>query len=696
MNFEILYTTFLQNIPLPHFILEAEMNPKTLFKKHLLKGITLLLLICPYYMHAQLIKGGSDKGFTEKDANTFEEGEYWFELGNFKEALKNYDKLIGKFPNDEVLNYRVGVCRLQFSDQWEGALTCLLKVTNPKMQKNEYPFFLGRAYHLNLKFDEAIAEFNKYLADKKADKQLKVEAAQYLQNCEAGKKLMQSPVEVRITNLGAPVNTAASEYVPLISADEMSLAFTYRGELSIGGKQPIYDKKASEGVYFEDIMMSVKDSAGNWAPPKMLSDNINTSGNDACVALSQDANTLIMFRSIPGDIGTLYSTRFRDTTWSDPELVRGEINSPSWEGSMTVSPNGKIAYFASERPGGKGGRDIWRAHLMPDSTWGRITNAGDSLNTIYDDDAPFYHPSGEYLIIASRGHNSMGGFDIFRCDRINDTTWTKAKNIGYPINTPGEDIYYSLTSDGKKGYYSSGKAGGFGLQDIYVVEPGLPGAVINMLQVAGNITLNDKPVQADVSFNIGESGYNYINRYSNALTGRYVAALPVGENFTIIYKLKDLDPQTRSISSKDIKGFVETNIDIQFYTADYLAEMKRKKDSIEGLANAKGDKVHGDLLEEYGDAKADGLTYRVQIGAYNLAQNFNYTSVMKLSKVEKIKLDDNITRFVMGKFDSYNEAKAFREKVVAAGITDAFVTAIYKGKRVYIRELVEIGVFDND
>lgn len=657
----------------------------------------LLFFAASPVLRAQLIKGGSDKAFSERDANTFEEGEYWFELGNFKEALKNYEKLTGKFPDDELLNYRVGVCKLYFNDQWENALSCLLRVKSPKMIRNEYPFYLGRAFHLNLRFDEAIAEFNKFLADKKADKKMKEEAQTYIRNCEAGKTLLANPIEVSITNIGEPVNTTGSEYVPLISADESTIAFTYRGELSLGGKQAVFgDKSASEGVYFEDIMMSEKDSAGKWKSPRMLDETINTKNNDACVALSQDALTLYMFRSVPGDIGTLYTTRFRDTSWTKPELIPGQINSPAWEGSITVSPNGRIAYFASERPGGKGGRDIWLAHLMPDSTWGRITNAGDSINTMFDDDAPFFHPSGQYLIIASRGHNSMGGYDIFRCDRINDTTWTKARNIGYPINTPGDDIYYSLTSDGKKGYYSSGKSGGFGLQDIYLVEPGLPGAPINMLQVAGLITLNDKPVQADVSIKFSATGYTYLNRYSNAVTGKYIAALPVEEDFTIEYKLKGLDPQTRTISSKEINGFVETGIDIQFYTAAYLAEMKRKKDSLESLANAKSDKTHGDLLEEYGDARAEGLTYRVQIGAYNLAQNFNYTSVMKLSKVEKIKLDDNVTRFVMGKFDSYNEAKAFREKVVAAGITDAFVTAIYKGKRVYIRELVEIGVFEKD
>lgn len=634
-------------------------------------------------------------GKSDKDQSIFEEGEYWYEQQNYNAAYTEYSKLIEKYPTEPILNYRMGVCEIFFPHKWADALTHLQNVPYEKFKKTEFPFYLACAYHVNLKFDEAINEFNTFIKSKYGTKDMKEEAKIYIKNCEVGKKLVANPVDVNINNVGEPINTAYSEYVPIISADQSTMVFTYRGEKSIGGKQFVVGKKnANAGEYFEDIFMTQKDSAGKWKEPMILNTNINTLGNDACVSLSHDANTLIMFRSIPGDLGTLYTTNMHGTEWEDPILIPGDVNSKSWEGSITISPDGKTAYFASERPGGKGGRDIYRASLLADGTWGRIVNAGDSINTIYDDDAPYYHPSGQFLLICSRGHESMGGFDIFRCDKINDTTWSKPINIGYPINTPGEDIYYSLTADGKFGYYSSGKAGGYGMQDIYIVEPGLPGVKIKLLQVNGTITLNERPTEGTIEISYANGKSSFTKLYSKSTDGKYLAELPVGYDYQLTYKLNDLEPQIRNISSKDVEEFLESTIDVQFYTPAYTERLKRQKDSLDALAKKKDEiTTTTDVVKEYADAKAEGLEFRVQIGAYNLPQNFNYSSVMRMNKVEKIKLDDNITRFVMGKFDTYNEAAKLRDQIIAAGITDAFITAIYKGKRVYIVDLVQQGIF---
>jgi WD40-like Beta Propeller Repeat len=652
------------------------------------------------YVNAQIISNDKGLNSNKADQAIFEEGEYWFEIQNYKAAYTEYHKLIERYPNEEILNYRIGVCELFFNDKWEKALLHLQALPYDKYKKTDYTFYLACAYHYNLLFDNAIMEFNNFLGSKKGTKAMKDEARFYIKNCENGKDLKSKPVDIKITNVGDPINSPSSEYVPLISANEQVMVFTYRGEHSIGGKQFVPGKKnANEGEYYEDIMFTQKDSSGHWEVPVLLNTNINTLGNDACVSLSHDGQKLTMFRSVMGDLGTLFETKLNGKDWEDPIIIPGNVNTKSWEGSITYSPNGKTAYFASERPGGKGGRDIYRASLLPDGTWGNIVNAGDSINTTQDDDAPFYHPSGQYLIICSRGHKSMGGFDIFLCERINDTTWTKPKNLGYPINTPGEDIYYSISADGKKGYYSSGKAGGYGQQDIYVVEPGLPGIKIKLLQISGTITLNDRPIDADLEINFTNTGNNYAVQRSNSATGKYLAELPAGNDFSLKYKLPGMEPQLRAISSKDLNEFLETTIDVQFYSEDYLTKIKRQKDSLENLTKpvvvteVKKDTAKVSFNDQYANSKAEGLVFRVQIGAYNLPQNFNYSTVMKMNKVEKLKLDDNVTRFVMGKFDTYGEAKVFRDKVIAAGITDAFITAIYKDKRVYIVDLVAQGIF---
>ena len=662
------------------------------FTRILLSSFLLLHLLTT---HAQIISSGEGLNKNQKDQDIFQEGEYWFEQENYTAAYVEYEKLIEKYPNEAILNYRMGVCELFMSHKWAESLEHLLKVPYEKYQKSEYPFFLACSYHFNLKFDEAIEEFNKFNKGKYGTKDMKAEAKLYIKNCEVGKRLVANPVKVDILNIGKPINSEWSEYVPLISADEEMLVFTYRGERSLGGKQFIVGKKnANAGEYFEDIMHSYKKADGTWGEPELLDSNINTGGNDACVSFGLDGQSIQMFRSIPGDLGSLYATDIRGKKWTDPVLIPGDINSKAWEGSITIAPDGLTAYFASERTGGKGGRDIWKATLQVDGSWGNIQNAGDSINTELDDDAPFFHPSGQYLLICSRGHASMGGYDIFVCSKVNDSTWSKPKNIGYPINTPGEDIYYSLSADGTHGYYSSGKAGGYGMQDIYVVAPGLPGMPVKLVQLAGTITLDEIPVEADLQLVYADSNQPFALKHSNSISGKYLADLPFGENYKAIYKLGNFNPQVRDINGKDIGGFENKNIDIHFYSENWLAREKAKKDSLERLALT-SNPIKKDTIDikPYLNATAEGLEFRVQIGAYNLPNNFRYSSVKSMAKVEKIKLDDNITRFVMGKFDNYNSAKEFRDKVIAAGITDAFITGIYKGKRVYLVDLVVMGVF---
>jgi Tol biopolymer transport system component len=178
-------------------------------------------------------------------------------------------------------------------------------------------------------------------------------------------------------------------------------------------------------------------------------------------------------------------------------LLKGDVNSKWWEGSITISHDGRKIYFASERPGGLGGRDIYEARLSNDEKWVDVKNLGSNVNTSMDDDAPFLHPSGKYLVFSSAGHNSMGGFDIFVSELKADSTWDKPKNIGYPINSTTDDKFYTVTADGLNGYYSSDKKGGLGKQDLYKVTPGIDKNVV-LAQVIGDVYLDDFPTFCEI------------------------------------------------------------------------------------------------------------------------------------------------------------------------------------------------------
>lgn len=639
-----------------------------------------------------------------QDKVTFEKAEQLFDEENYAQALPLYKKLEAPYPDEPILMFRMGVCYLYDPEGHRKALDYLMKPDPEKFKKTDLAFYLGKAYHINYKFDEAIAQLEPYVLRKDIKPKFKGEGDRLIQYCNYGKVLLSKPVTVKKSNVGPPVNTYGSEYVPVISSDESSMVLTYRGEKSKGGRQFLPGQPDPDGEYFEDIYTVQKDSTDKWKAPVPI-DNINTDGHDACVALSGDGQKLFIFKNLPNDIGALFMSNLEGDTWSDPQLLRGDINSTYWEGSCSMSADEHTIFFSSERTGGYGGKDIYSAKLQSDGSWGEIKNLGEKVNTFFDDDAPFIHPSGEFLIFSSKGHNTMGGYDLFRTDLEGDSTWSLTQNLGYPISTTGDDIYYVISADGQKGYYSSGEVGGFGMQDIYLVAPGIVGKKIVLVLAKGEVTLDDKPVKAEIEVINTMTGKTIATYASNEKSGKYMINFPGGKEYKIIFKLTNYDPLTRKLNTMKVDSFYEANIDVQFYSKNFITTLQTKKDSINStplINTTPVDTVKTtpvkpltlrEVVAKYGDYTAEGLEFKVQIGAYNLADNFNYGKILKLGKVNKQKLEDGITRFTMGNQKSLNEAYKFKAQVVEAGVSDAFVTAVYKGKRYLISELAAKNFF---
>ncbi len=182
-------------------------------------------------------------------------------------------------------------------------------------------------------------------------------------------------------------------------------------------------------------------------------DTINTTGHDAVTSISHDGQKLYIFRSTGIGNGDIFVSYLKGMKWTLPEKVQG-INSNYWEGSICFTPDEKYLYFSSERPNGVGGRDIYAATRMPDGSYGSIKNLGTTINTPYDEDAPFITADGKTMFFSSMGHNSIGGYDVFRSD-LKGGKWGEPYNIGKPVNTTLDDKYYWVSADGERGYYSS-------------------------------------------------------------------------------------------------------------------------------------------------------------------------------------------------------------------------------------------------
>lgn len=616
---------------------------------------------------------------TSNEADTLEIAHNFFEEGNFLLALPHFKKLYDAHSDELFFKYKLGVCYLYKTDQTDVALELLKSVYDAMPEAADINFFLGRAYFINYKFDEAIEQFNKYAA-RKIPEQRKKETLHFIENCNNGKTFVANPVKAKIENIGRPINTSASEYVPVISADQSVMIFTYRGEKSIGGIQ-------GEDGYFEDVYISEK-IEDKWSEPRNIGENINGYGHDASIALSADGQKLFIYKNTNANKGDIYMSKLQGSDWSYPEKVSGDVNtSTAWEGSVSMSADEKTLYFSSERAGGLGGKDLYKSELQPDGTWGRAENLGPTINTVYDDDAPFFHPNGKTMYYSSQGHNSMGGYDIFTTDLREDKTWTIPENMGYPVNTTGDDIYFVLAANGTTGYYSSGKSGGFGQQDIYVlhIEPKKNPLVL----VKGIVTLDDKPVEANILITESGSENEIAKIASNSVTGKYLHNLPAGKNYKITFSLADQENQSQTIEAANVDDYLEKEINAKFYTKEFVAANKPKTK----LQLADTVKTETVTLETIADKTAEGLEYRVQIAAYKYPKNYNFQRLVKLGKVEKINLGDGVTRFVIGGiFKTLNDARAFNKRVVAAGQTDAFVTAIYLGKRVYLEDLVKKGI----
>jgi hypothetical protein len=400
-----------------------------------------------------------------------------------------------------------------------------------------------------------------------------------------------------------------------------------------------------------------------------------------------------------------------------------------------MTADGKQLYFSSERGGGYGGKDIYRATLQPDSTWGQVINLGDSINTALDDDAPFIHPDGINLFYSSKGKNSMGGYDIFQA-RLNilDSAFHQPVNLGYPINTPDDDIYYVLSANGERGYYASGKQGGYGLKDIYTVYPGYVGKKPSVYIVKGKITADLQPVESNISVEITSKNNKKFGDFkSSSLTGNYLISLPAGGIFNLTYKYDKFPYKLLEINTMNLEGYDEKLFDIDFNTKDTAKfivaltpkdttvavvikkeEVKqpivkneeepkqpiekqpviivRKKDGfVPRNAAQEKNRVYSEL---YGDISAEGLEFKVQIAAYKYPKNYVYLHLKGLGAIENLILNDGITRITIGgAFNTLGKAYERCKKVIIAGQNDAFVTVIYKGKRIYLEDLEAMGIY---
>jgi outer membrane protein OmpA-like peptidoglycan-associated protein/tetratricopeptide (TPR) repeat protein len=466
-----------------------------------------------------------------------------FAAEKYEEALPIYLRLDAQPPRDVAINYSIGLIYITHpkTQEHKKAIPHFeLAVTDSsnKVSGNVH-YYLGKLYHHEHKFEEAIQQFKALKRSKTAFPQIKAEADKYISYCKNAEELLKKQQDVLVHNMGNVINTEHTEYSPLAGADENLLIFnTLKPTYLIEPNNP--SKKLKEQSYFAI-------NENGWRTPQKIT--IKYPSHAVPTYISPDNQKGILFLEAENGNGDLYLANYKDGIFDNLVSMGNGINSRYMETGGSLSADEELFFFASSRAGGFGGSDIYMVKKMDNGSWSAPVNLGPQVNTPFNEDAPFIHPDKKTLYFHSNGHNSMGGADLFKAKFENDT-WGNVKNLGYPINTTYDDNYLVLTPDGKKGYFCSDRPGGEGKQDIFFVGIPEEESVVPLTVVKGEILAGDnlKPVSTKIKVIDRETGKLVRGVYNpDPETGRYLLIFPPNKNYDMIIQAEGYQPQLVNI-----------------------------------------------------------------------------------------------------------------------------------------------------
>ena len=389
------------------------------------------------------------------------------------------DKLLETNPESANYKYRKGFIELEMRHNYERAIE-LFSTSTGNIDKNydmysvkegavpaDIFYHLARAYHLNEDFENAIKNYDLFIEKSDKRSELIPEAENRKIQCGVAKKLMANPKNLVVVNLGDSINTEYADFSSNISLDGRALYYTSRrpweNDESNGFRDPMLNH------YPEDIYQAQLDENNEWHNPSRMS-MCKPNLNEATVSVSIDERRVYTYNDKSG-LGDIYYSDYLNGQFSPILPVKiDKVNTEErWETHYTVSADGNSIFFVSDREGGYGKRDIYYMEKI-NGEWSEAKNMGGNINSVWDEDAPFMGLDNNVLYFSSTDSTSMGEFDIFMAVRDENNIWSNPVNLGYPINSVGDDLFYTHTADGQKAYLTSFRKGGKGEKDIYRID----------------------------------------------------------------------------------------------------------------------------------------------------------------------------------------------------------------------------------
>ena len=495
----------------------------------------ILLILCVVFCLG-LYSQNSNRVFM---SNFYDGVAYMYE-DNYSAALDHWKKAEDADSDNPNVWYNIGVCYKNSTKDRELAVLYLSKAVeyaNPSYVWNDHtdrsvPIDcyeeLGVALRMVGKYDESLEMLKeaKKVANENGREELEASATEEIVITENAIKMMaqKSCNRIDVTNIGDVINTEYSDHSPVITCDGNTLYFTSKRPNSLNSRDD------------EKIYVSRKNN-GEWTSPELLPSPINTKGNnESVVSVSSDGKQLYFFRSGSSLQGNLYVCEMDDNgSWGKPKHLSSAINTKYRESHVSIAPDGNSIYFTSDRPGGFGGLDIYVIKKLPNGKWSDPQLLPAEVNTPKDEEYPSVHPNGSILYFNSKGHESIGGYDVFYSRISDDGSYSKAESMCSPINTPDNDICYSLSCDGMTAYIAAIRDDSHGEYDIYVIDDKSAGS--NLIVYKGSVKYADLAIPKGLTVWVKDktTGEDLGSYVVDENTGEYLCYFQENDNYSITY-----------------------------------------------------------------------------------------------------------------------------------------------------------------
>lgn len=608
-----------------------------------------------------------NSNLTKTELATFNEAIELAERTNNRAAIALLRPLYERHPDNADIAYNLGICYINASGNPDSTLFFLKRAEEltPDAPWDEQRITnnlaTARALQLCALPDEALMLYD--VIDQKDTAGLFSEITHYeRQVSKTAKILMSNPVHLTMRHAGNGINSEWNDYRPVLTTNEDTMFFTSRRPKKTADKHIIFD----DGQFEEGVYMSVRKgdkwNGSTWSEAEAVEGLIpgrrGRNGQETATAISPDGNAMYLCQD-----GNIYVSH-RDSLsgkWLPATPMPYPVNSDFYEDWAYITPDGEELYISSDRPGGFGGKDIWLCRLLPNGKWGTPVNLGPAVNTEEDEDAPFFHAPTNVLYFSSTGHNGMGGYDIFYAPRNANGQFEASQNIGYPINSADDDLYFSPSTDRDRGYYASirwsqeGKAPSY---DIYEVEFEQP-EQNTMAILASKITASNL---ADVRvFTVKDGEIIAIGRPSPN-TGRFVTIVAAGEEYDIVATL-DTDTLRQHVSTLKSQSYhlLQQPVAIE----DFVFEDKPNEAFVnnESLTANTGSTIDG-----------DDLPYTVQI--MSLRKTLDPKLIrgnLEKDKITEYRYNDGWFVYSYGSYKTFSQAlKAQKQIRKTTPYSDAF------------------------